>query len=80
VKITDHVHRIGTDSTVNAYLLEEGGEVTIIDAAMPATTTTSRASWQRRSLTATRLPWSCAEIEGRTGPRGMRVIFRIGLC
>ena len=35
MKIIDRVHRIGSDSTVNAYLLEEGGEVTIIDAAMP---------------------------------------------
>lgn len=35
MKITDHVHRIGSDSTVNAYLLEEGGAVTVIDAAMP---------------------------------------------
>ncbi len=35
MKITEGVHRIGSDSTVNAYLLEEGGEVTIIDAAMP---------------------------------------------
>ena len=29
------IHRIGDDSRVNAYLLEEGGEVTLIDAAMP---------------------------------------------
>jgi len=35
MKIADHIHRIGSDSAVNAYLLEEGGEVTIIDAAMP---------------------------------------------
>jgi glyoxylase-like metal-dependent hydrolase (beta-lactamase superfamily II) len=35
MKITDHIHRIGSNSTVNAYLLEEGGEVTVIDAAMP---------------------------------------------
>jgi glyoxylase-like metal-dependent hydrolase (beta-lactamase superfamily II) len=35
MKLTDSIHRIGADSTVNAYLLEEGGEVTIVDAAMP---------------------------------------------
>lgn len=35
MRITDHVHRIGSDSTVNAYLREEGGEVTIVDAALP---------------------------------------------
>lgn len=35
MKLAPGIHRIGTDSTVNAYLLEEAGEVTIIDAAMP---------------------------------------------
>lgn len=29
------IHRIGADSRVNAYLLEEAAEVTLIDAAMP---------------------------------------------
>src|SRR5687767_1140493 len=29
------IHRIGADSRVNAYLLQEGSEVTLIDAAMP---------------------------------------------
>jgi glyoxylase-like metal-dependent hydrolase (beta-lactamase superfamily II) len=34
MEIAPGIHRIGTDSAVNAYLLEEAGEVTIIDAAM----------------------------------------------
>lgn len=34
MKIADRIHRIGS-GTVNAYLVEEGGEVTIIDAGMP---------------------------------------------
>ncbi|HUP83557.1 MAG TPA: MBL fold metallo-hydrolase [Candidatus Limnocylindria bacterium] len=35
-KIAPGIHRIGADSRVNAYLLEEGGAVTLIDAAMPS--------------------------------------------
>jgi glyoxylase-like metal-dependent hydrolase (beta-lactamase superfamily II) len=35
MKIADHIHRIGVDSIVNAYLVEEAGEVTIIDAGVP---------------------------------------------
>ncbi len=35
MKIADRIHRIGDDPRVNAYLVEEAGEVTIIDAAMP---------------------------------------------
>jgi glyoxylase-like metal-dependent hydrolase (beta-lactamase superfamily II) len=35
VKIAPCIHRIGDDPTVNAYLVEDAGEVTIIDAAMP---------------------------------------------
>lgn len=35
MKIAPSIHRIGEDSRVNSYLLEESGEVTIIDAAMP---------------------------------------------
>jgi glyoxylase-like metal-dependent hydrolase (beta-lactamase superfamily II) len=35
MKVADGIHRIGSDPTVNAYLVEEAGEVTIIDAAMP---------------------------------------------
>lgn len=35
MRIAEGIHRIGDDPTVNAYLLEEAGEVTIIDAAMP---------------------------------------------
>ena len=29
------IHRIGGNSIINAYLLEEGGEVTIVDAGLP---------------------------------------------
>jgi glyoxylase-like metal-dependent hydrolase (beta-lactamase superfamily II) len=36
MKITDGIHRIGKNSIVNAYLLEEAGEVTIIDAGVPS--------------------------------------------
>ncbi len=35
MKLAPCIHRIGDDPTVNAYLVEDGGEVTIIDAAMP---------------------------------------------
>lgn len=35
MRIADGLHRIGDDPRVNAYLVEEAGEVTIIDAAMP---------------------------------------------
>jgi glyoxylase-like metal-dependent hydrolase (beta-lactamase superfamily II) len=35
MKVAPHIHRIGDDSRVNAYLIEDSGEVTIIDAAMP---------------------------------------------
>jgi glyoxylase-like metal-dependent hydrolase (beta-lactamase superfamily II) len=35
VKLAPSIHRIGSASMVNAYLLEEGGQVTIIDAGMP---------------------------------------------
>jgi glyoxylase-like metal-dependent hydrolase (beta-lactamase superfamily II) len=34
-QIAPGIHRIGEDSRINSYLLEEGGEVTLIDAAMP---------------------------------------------
>ena len=35
MKVADGIHRIGDDPRVNAYLVEEAGEVTIVDAAMP---------------------------------------------
>ena len=35
MKIAPGIHRIGNDSIVNAYLLEDAGEVTIIDAGVP---------------------------------------------
>jgi glyoxylase-like metal-dependent hydrolase (beta-lactamase superfamily II) len=35
MKIAAGIHRLGDDPTVNAYLVEEAGEVTIVDAAMP---------------------------------------------
>lgn len=34
-RVAEGIHRIGSRSTVNAYLLEEGGEVTVVDAALP---------------------------------------------
>lgn len=35
MKIAPSIHRIGTNSVVNSYLVEEAGEVTIIDAGVP---------------------------------------------
>jgi glyoxylase-like metal-dependent hydrolase (beta-lactamase superfamily II) len=35
MKIATGIHRIGDQSIVNSYLLEEGGQVTIIDAGVP---------------------------------------------
>jgi glyoxylase-like metal-dependent hydrolase (beta-lactamase superfamily II) len=35
MRIAPSIHRIGSDSIVNAYLLDDGGEVTIIDAGVP---------------------------------------------
>ena len=35
MRIAPNIHRIGSQSIVNAYLVEEAGEVTIIDAGMP---------------------------------------------
>jgi glyoxylase-like metal-dependent hydrolase (beta-lactamase superfamily II) len=35
MRIADGIHRVGTDSTINSYLLEEGSEVTVVDAAVP---------------------------------------------
>jgi glyoxylase-like metal-dependent hydrolase (beta-lactamase superfamily II) len=35
MRIAPGIHRIGDDSRVNSYLLEDGGEVTIIDAGVP---------------------------------------------
>jgi glyoxylase-like metal-dependent hydrolase (beta-lactamase superfamily II) len=35
MRIAPHIHRIGSDSIVNAYLVEEAGQVTIIDAGVP---------------------------------------------
>jgi glyoxylase-like metal-dependent hydrolase (beta-lactamase superfamily II) len=34
-RLAPGIHRIGADSRVNAYLLEEAGEVTIVDAGLP---------------------------------------------
>ena len=33
--IGNGIHRIGTSDMINAYLLEEGGQVTIVDAGLP---------------------------------------------
>jgi glyoxylase-like metal-dependent hydrolase (beta-lactamase superfamily II) len=35
VKVAEGVHRLGSDSIVNSYLIDEGTEVTIVDAAVP---------------------------------------------
>ena len=35
MNIAPGIHRIGTNSIVNSYLIEEAGEVTIIDAGVP---------------------------------------------
>jgi glyoxylase-like metal-dependent hydrolase (beta-lactamase superfamily II) len=35
MRIAPGIHRIGDQSMVNAYLLEDAGEVTIIDAGVP---------------------------------------------
>jgi glyoxylase-like metal-dependent hydrolase (beta-lactamase superfamily II) len=35
MQIAPSVHRLGTNSAVNSYLVQAAGEVTIIDAAMP---------------------------------------------
>ena len=35
MEIAPGLRRLGADSIVNSYLLEEGGEVTIIDAGLP---------------------------------------------
>ncbi len=35
MKIADSVHRIGTHSMINSYLIQEGGDVTVIDAGLP---------------------------------------------
>ena len=34
VKIAPGIHRIGDSSMINAYLVEQAGEVTIIDAGV----------------------------------------------
>jgi len=33
-RVADGIHRVGRRSTINAYVLEEGGEVTVVDAAL----------------------------------------------
>lgn len=35
MKIADGIHRIGDQSEMNSYLLEEGGAITIVDAGVP---------------------------------------------
>jgi len=35
LKIADSLHRVGNDSTINSYLIEESGEVTVVDAGLP---------------------------------------------
>jgi hypothetical protein len=38
MRIAPGIHRTGDNSIINAYLVEQGGEVTIIDAGILATT------------------------------------------
>ena len=35
MKIAPGIHRIGGNSMINAYLVEQAGKVTIIDAGVP---------------------------------------------
>ena len=35
MQLTPSIHRLGTDSIINSYLVEERGEVTIVDAGVP---------------------------------------------
>lgn len=35
MRLAPRIHRVGPDSIVNSYLVEEGGEVTVIDAGAP---------------------------------------------
>jgi glyoxylase-like metal-dependent hydrolase (beta-lactamase superfamily II) len=35
MEIRPHLHRLGSSSLVNSYLLEEGGAITVIDAGIP---------------------------------------------
>ncbi|MDQ2911629.1 MAG: hypothetical protein M3T56_00025 [Chloroflexota bacterium] len=56
MRIAPGVHRIG-EGIVNAYLLEESGEITIVDAGGPVTGTICRGSlprWAARSRTCER--------------------------
>jgi glyoxylase-like metal-dependent hydrolase (beta-lactamase superfamily II) len=36
MEVASRIRRVGSDSIVNSYLVEEGGEVTIVDAGAPA--------------------------------------------
>src|SRR6185295_447151 len=35
MQLAPHLHRLGTSSLVNSYLVEDGGRVTVIDAGLP---------------------------------------------
>lgn len=35
MKIAPEIHRLGKGSIVNSYLVDDGGEVTILDAGVP---------------------------------------------
>jgi len=35
VQLAPHLHRLGTSSLVNSYLIEDGGAITIVDAGLP---------------------------------------------
>jgi hypothetical protein len=51
MKVAEGIHRIGDDPRVNACLVEEAGEVTIIDAATPGFGPRGPAGWRRRATT-----------------------------
>ena len=35
MRLSPSLHRLGTSSLVNSYLVEEGGEITVVDAGLP---------------------------------------------
>jgi glyoxylase-like metal-dependent hydrolase (beta-lactamase superfamily II) len=47
LKVAPGIHRIGDQSIVNVYLLEDAGEVTIIDAGVPGYYRDIPGSWRR---------------------------------
>jgi glyoxylase-like metal-dependent hydrolase (beta-lactamase superfamily II) len=35
MELAPHLHRLGTSSLVNSYLIEDGGRITVVDAGLP---------------------------------------------